>query len=100
MRITANIWIGIVCALWAGLFWIGVGLMKHVKTQHVAGYPAAGQIFYYVKVPATMIVTLIFLALLVNLIRDRVLSALLLIAIGFAAFLGIFVYSLPYGGGV
>jgi len=41
----ANIFTGLVLALWVWMLWIGIGLMKNMaKYQHAYGYPKAGDI--------------------------------------------------------
>jgi hypothetical protein len=100
MRITVNVLTGIVCALWAVLAWVGIDLLRHVAAQHVPGYPAPGQMFYYVKVSVTMVVILICTGILFNgIVRHRVglvVQGIILLIL----FFGLPFYLVPYGGGV
>ena len=40
--------------LWCGFTWLGFDLSDGVVAQHVAGYPNAGQIAYYIQFPIAM----------------------------------------------
>jgi hypothetical protein len=55
---TVNALAGFAIALWVGLAWIGVGLIRGVVAQHVSGYPSSGQIFFCIGVPSTSVVLL------------------------------------------
>ena len=41
--------------LWALVLLMGLGGVDSVRSQHVLGYPAAGQIRFYVYFPATVL---------------------------------------------
>jgi hypothetical protein len=41
------------CAAWGGLVALGLEGLKGVVEQHVPGYPASGQIIYYLWIPGT-----------------------------------------------
>ena len=40
--------------VWCGLTWIGIDLTDGVRNQQVVGYPNAGQIAYYIRLPIVL----------------------------------------------
>lgn len=93
----ANIFTGVVGALWALLLWIGIDLINGVSAQHIAGYPSSGQIYYYIWTPFLICLALLLFALLLNRVK-RVPG--LLVAITLCACIFLFPYLLAYTGGV
>ena len=93
----ANIFAGIVCALWLGLVWLGIDGMRGVVNQHAPGYPSPGQLAFYVGAPAVVACGLVLWAILCNLVW-RSATALGLVSVLALLFLPL--YLLPYGGGV
>ena len=49
---------------WGSLAFLGSSLVRGVASQHVAGYPASGQIGYYIYIPCAVGVSAIALWLL------------------------------------
>ena len=50
----------VTATLWALILLMGFGGIDSVRSQHVPGYPSAGQIHYYVYFPATLLTLVIF----------------------------------------
>jgi len=50
----------VTATLWALILFMGFGGVDSVQSQHVPGYPSAGQIHYYVYVPAALLALVIF----------------------------------------
>src|SRR5690348_4257657 len=86
--------IGLALFLWGGLALSGLGGIHDVAARHVPGYPATGQIIYYLIVPLTGAALSLGLGLLAFFKRSALAGSLLLVLL----FL-----SLPYflfaGGG-
>ena len=57
----ANIFAVSSLAAWAGLLWMGIGLIQGVLARHVPGYPNADQIQFFIYMPAFFF-TLLLLA--------------------------------------
>ena len=84
------------CLVRGGLSWIGWDGIKYVESQHIAGYPNAGQIGYYLVTPLLMLTASLLPGALLGQTKWSTAvsfwSALTLIAV--------LPYLLPYGGGV
>lgn len=54
--------LGLVTAtIWALILLMGLGAIDGVRSQHVPGFPSAGQLRYYVYFPATLLALVIAL---------------------------------------
>lgn len=93
----ANIFAGIVGALWLSLLWLGIDLTRGVSAQHVPNYPNSGQIFYYIGVPLSVAAGLLIVSLILNRIWR---SPALLSGASGCALLFLIPYMLGYTGGV
>jgi hypothetical protein len=93
----ANIFALVISALWGGMFWVGMDLLKGVAAQHVAGYPASGQFEFLVGVPFAIVGTIAATTLLANALQRFWIVSTLVSASALAALLP---YLLVYGGGV
>ena len=51
----------LVTTLWAVILLMGFGSINAVRSQHAPGFPSAGQIHYYVYVPAIMLALVVAL---------------------------------------
>lgn len=86
--------------VWALITLMGFDLISGVSAQHVPGYPAPGQLRYYIYFPTLMTCTALALVLLMSF--RRVPSAIKSIAAGatILIWLTIPVFMLPYTGGM
>jgi len=99
---TANILTFIVGCLWLALFVTGRGLAYGVYSQRVLGYPNAGQIDYYILFPICVVAILMLIAWACNVFYRppaRLWSSILLVC-SILSFGTLFLYLLPYTGGV
>jgi hypothetical protein len=87
----------VTATLWALILLMGFGGIDSVRSQHVPGYPSAGQIHYYVYFPAALLALIIFAWALAA--RWRRLKALAL-ALILLALLALPCYLFFYTGGV
>jgi hypothetical protein len=96
MRTAANIFAAVVCALWAGLLWIGIDLIaKDVP------FPGLGQTFFYIDIPAALISTLLCSNIILNFMRSSPATTLVpLVILSVIAFLLLPPYLLVYTGGM
>ncbi len=56
--------------VWGGLTLLGLDGMQSVREQHIPGYPASGQIAYYVLAPALLTTAAIVIPLLGRSFKD------------------------------
>jgi len=82
--------------LWGALLWLGIDLIKGAQSQHVVGLPNAGQIDYYIRVPAAMLLGTLALFALARLTRFRR-TALILQS---PVLVCLVPFMLPYTGGI
>lgn len=94
---SANILALVAMALWAGLLWFGVDLLKGVVAQHVLGYPAPGQFDFLVGIPLAAIVVVGGVTLLANATQRFWIASYV---VSGAALIALLPYLLVYGGGV
>lgn len=94
---SANILALIAMALWAGMLWLGVDLLKGVVAQRAVGYPAPGQFDFLVGIPFAAIILIGGVTLLVNALRRFWIASYL---VSGAAIVALLPYLLVYGGGV
>jgi len=102
MRV-ANVLMMLPLTLWSLMFVMGYSLYDGVKSQHVPGYPNAGQFHYYVLTPAITAGALILVMVACNWLGRRLsptagTAAMLVAVVASMIFLGAFL--LPYTGGV
>jgi hypothetical protein len=57
--LAAYIFAGFVLIVWGDLLWLGIGLMKGVAAQHLAGYPNAAQTRLWIDGPIIMVALLL-----------------------------------------
>ena len=88
------------CIVWALITLMGLDLTSGVVAQHVAGYPSAEQLRYYVYFPALM--TCVALALVLLMSFRRVPSAIKTIAAAATVLVWLTIpfFMLPYTGGI
>jgi hypothetical protein len=82
--------------IWGTLIVMGRSGISSITAQHVKGYPASGQITYYLYIP--IIVFLVVLSSFALSLRRR--FGCFIIAIQVVAFLIFFPYMLAYTGGI
>jgi len=58
--------LGLLCAFWAVILFIGVTLYSGIVQQHVAGYPNAAQFRTYIAIPAGFLISNIAVAFIRN----------------------------------
>ena len=98
----ANILTIVVGGLWLALFVMGRGLAYGVYDQRVLGYPNSGQIDYYVLFPICMVAGLMLIAWACNVFHrpSSKLWSSILLTCSVLSFGMLFLYLLPYSGGV
>ncbi len=47
---------GLTGITWGSLIWLGWMAIQGVVHQHVPGYPASGQVLYYIQMPAAALI--------------------------------------------
>lgn len=82
---------------WAGMLWLGVGLLKGVVAQRVLGYPVPGQFDFLVGIPLAAIIVIGGATLLVNALKRFWIVSYL---VSGAALVALLPYLFVYGGGV
>jgi hypothetical protein len=65
----ANIFSICIFTPWAGLLWLGIGLIQGVAARHIPGCPNASQIRFCICMPATLITLLLVAFVVFNLVR-------------------------------
>ena len=83
--------------LWALVLLSGLGVIDSVQSQHVPGYPSAGQVRYYVYYPATLLALLVVGWVGASYRRQFKVPAIALITL---ALLGLPLYLFFYTGGM
>ncbi|MBN8846843.1 MULTISPECIES: hypothetical protein [unclassified Sphingomonas] len=84
-------------SLWGLLVIAGVEAYRSIASQHVAGYPNAGQIKLYLVMPISIFLLLLLTIVVANKFR-RAAPALLLLSA--ASLFGLMPYLMVWGGGV
>jgi hypothetical protein len=87
----------ITVSLWIFFLLVGLGLIDSVRSQHVPGYPSAGQIRYYIHFPAAVLALVIATWVLAAHWRPFRGPAVLLITLSLLALPGFLLF---YTGGV
>ena len=83
--------------LWGGLIWLGWIGIQGVVHQHVPGYPASGQVLYYIQVPAAALIICIMAAVVCFVWPAAVWAGRLILIL---MLLALFPFMLVYTGGV
>jgi hypothetical protein len=87
----------IAAIIWAILIPVGIRGVGAARSQHIAGWPSSGQIFYYVYAPVIMLALIVLAwALAVRCLRIKVFTITFIVL----ALLVLPVYLLVYTGGV
>ena len=87
----------LVTTLWALILLMGFGGINSVRQQHAPGFPSAGQIHFYIHIPAIMLALVVALWVLAARYPSIRIPAVFLIVLALLALPG---YLLFYTGGI